>query len=1056
MVKVYILKIFASWYSIGLSHIFYSQNNESYTDGSETTDLFDDHGDYTNNGMTRLWINRSTGKIMESNMSLTDDKPLFVINADAILGIVQLMNTSHLVVVTESEAVADLELGNLSFNEKKRGKIMTIKEVKFFPINFSSDNLPKLKNKDQQTSFNPSSPSNHTNSNNGTNGSGNPSNEEELDNLYYILIKISKILSIGHYYSYDTDLTNTMQSLYLNGHIPPKKTINDKTDQFIKEEILMMNEKLYKVARQDFNWCFMISKKLPDRWKTVVIQGYVGYGSNDLNSENVETLIIGRRSIKRSGTRFVSRGIDSDGNVGNFVCSEVRLRIGSGRWYSHTQVRGSVPVFWDQSGTGKKIEFYDKSDNLTSFFEHIEKLKEYYKPFTYKLFVSLLDTKNSENESLLNSIFENVLNGYNKVLEEHNPQEPKINFVNYNYNSNAKWNTHEIVIQFVLDELIDQFSNIGFFDEEQHLNWLRNGTRPHKEDTNGTKGQSKRGLQKGILRTNCLDCLDRSNIFQWIASWVIVHMILNSRSNDNSIKIKNRLAHMLFGNNAEDNNKFFITFRNLWCDHGDYISIHQTGLPCTLSKRVKQPDTSFNSLWYYGKVMAKRHYHSRFKDFKRQEALDILSEYCTTDAQSQTYQKDTELSEIHTKHQSYYPFGIPEEMQTHYHPAELIGFVGTKHSTKTTENPVLEPEPVNVIFLDINRNKSTIGYDVIYRGNKIIFRARQRFLFGVVKKGKRTIWAPKPGDYADVVLIKPGLDGKPVVRVYFPKLIKNQKYIYLEGLSHIPVEDNIQGLDKGESVEQETAFKLGLFEQLKHTAFKIPEHSDAKTVKVDIKETFSTDEVEYKYNKSNQSHTFSANKGFLIHKVTKSGMVLWDSLDYSYGYAAQVFVGNNEYGERVFRVYFPGAVPLHTDPSPKAHPEIVFNQPKVQTDPESGFESAGLAIEAISIDIKHRLSNNFVRYEYDSNLDTHTFSSIYPYLIGIVTRDNEVLWDCKDHAYEYGTQVLIFKQKNGKRMLRVYYGNQIPEHQNYGNNLDSGQLQEEIAEFEEIYLDNGP
>ncbi|UKK00367.2 phosphoinositide 5-phosphatase [Theileria orientalis] len=1050
MVKVYILKIFASWYSIGLSHIFYSQNNESYTDGSETKSLLGNHVDYKRNAVTRLWINRSTGKITESNMPMTEEEPFFVIYVDAILGIVQIMNTSHLVVVTESDEVADLELGNLSFNGKNKGKIMTIKEVKFFPIDNSSDTLSKFKNKDPQNLFNPSILSNNTNSNNNTNGSETSSNEDGLDNLYYILIMISKILSSGHYYSYDTDLTNTMQSLYLNGHIPPKKTVNNRRDNLINEEFLIMNEKLYNVAIQDFNWCFMISKKLPNRWKTVVIQGYVGYVNEKVNGETVETLIIGRRSIKRSGTRFVSRGLDLDGNVGNFVGSEVRLRIDSGSWYSHTQARGSVPVFWSQSGTGKKIEFNDKLDNLTPFIKHIEILKEYYKPCTQMLFVSLLDVKNNENESILNDTFDNVVKGYNMVLDK-NPQEPKITFVNYNYNSNAKWNTHEIVIQFVLDELLDHFNNIGFFDEEKHLNWLKNTSMTHKEDSNGSKGQSIRGLQKGILRTNCLDCLDRSNIFQWIASWVTVHMILNSRSKDNSIKIKNRLAHMLFGSNGTEDN-FFTTFRNVWCDHGDYISIHQTGAPCTLSKRVKQPETSFNSLWYYGKVMAKRHYHSRFKDFKRQEALDILSQYCTSDIPSQVYQKDTE-SEIETKNQRH-PFEIPERMETYHKPSKLID-IKTEHSTKRTGTDPSEPLPVNVIYLDITRNQSTIGYDVVYLGTKVIFKARQQFLFGVIKKGKRTIWIPNHGDYPDTVLIKPGLDGKPVVRVYFPKQVKNQKYIY-QSLSQIEVEDSMQSIHKGESVDHETVFKPGLFEQLEHKGFEIPEPLKPKTVSVDIKQIFSNEGVEYKYNPSNQSYTFTAKQGFLIDKVTKSDMVLWDFLDHSYGYAVRVFVGNNEYGERVFRVYFPGAVPIHTDTSPKPQPQIVFNEPEVPKDPESVSESDELEIMPINVDIKQKLSDNFVRYEYNSNLDTHTFSSIYPCLINKVTRGNEVLWNCKDYGNEYGSQVLIFKQKNGKRMLRVYYGNQIPKPQNYVHNWDPGQLQEEITEFEEVYPDNRP
>lgn len=74
----------------------------------------------------------------------------------------------------------------------------------------------------------------------------------------------------------------------------------------------------------------------------------------------VTVSLISRLDWKRARTRFITRGVDDDGHVANFVETETitsvsplssnstaQLVIGS-----FIQIRGSVPVFFEQSGTG--------------------------------------------------------------------------------------------------------------------------------------------------------------------------------------------------------------------------------------------------------------------------------------------------------------------------------------------------------------------------------------------------------------------------------------------------------------------------------------------------------------------------------------------------------------------------------------------------------------------------------------------------------------------------------------------------------------------------------
>lgn len=62
-------------------------------------------------------------------------------------------------------------------------------------------------------------------------------------------------------------------------------------------------------------------------------------------------IMISRRSREMSGTRFYSRGIDTHGNAANFVETE-EIMVCHNYVLSYVQLRGSLPIFWVQSGFG--------------------------------------------------------------------------------------------------------------------------------------------------------------------------------------------------------------------------------------------------------------------------------------------------------------------------------------------------------------------------------------------------------------------------------------------------------------------------------------------------------------------------------------------------------------------------------------------------------------------------------------------------------------------------------------------------------------------------------
>jgi len=55
------------------------------------------------------------------------------------------------------------------------------------------------------------------------------------------------------------------------------------------------------------------------------------------------------------GARLICRGIDDNANCGNFVESETILSTES-HVYSFVQIRGSIPLYWEQKQHGLVTE----------------------------------------------------------------------------------------------------------------------------------------------------------------------------------------------------------------------------------------------------------------------------------------------------------------------------------------------------------------------------------------------------------------------------------------------------------------------------------------------------------------------------------------------------------------------------------------------------------------------------------------------------------------------------------------------------------------------------
>lgn len=86
-------------------------------------------------------------------------------------------------------------------------------------------------------------------------------------------------------------------------------------------------------------------------WTVPLIQGYVEQKELSFEDKAFEIMLISRRRQLRAGARLITRGIDDDSNVANFVESELIIAYDD-KLFSMIQIRGSIPLFWEQKQKG--------------------------------------------------------------------------------------------------------------------------------------------------------------------------------------------------------------------------------------------------------------------------------------------------------------------------------------------------------------------------------------------------------------------------------------------------------------------------------------------------------------------------------------------------------------------------------------------------------------------------------------------------------------------------------------------------------------------------------
>jgi phosphatidylinositol 3,5-bisphosphate 5-phosphatase len=506
----------------------------------------------------------------EMNSIIATAKCVSIIsNAFCIFGFIQLVESCYIVVVTKAQAVANLHEHDL----------FTVTETNLLPITYKVRNTMD-------------------------------------ESRYKSILQNMNLANNDFYFSYDYDLTKSMQRQAISKENLQKGRFEIVESKFVWNYYALKRFTGYDTGERAESTTIEKFSSIPaarlERWMVPVIHGYLRQKTMRLETgDTVKYTLIARRSRLFAGTRYLRRGVDSDGFTANEVETEqiVTRKLDRDRKAyrssSLCQIRGSIPLYWHHTNLfvpSPDIKVNELDYGYDAALLHFNMLKQ---SFGDRITVlNLVRTQNSAREVVVGQAFSDLITSLNEfyrrtedpdsvseitttnelhtaddIKEQNNlalntaGADSKVEYVAFDFHG-----TPHNTLFSQLDQLCEEiFPRSGFFllaqrgqkegereGSSQYVPWCAYSAGNHdvgaKElaaDTGrgtdrGTAIQDEKNtsrplpysieeemgdasnqisyddlgggmgsgfpvgvLQTGVLRTNCVDCLDRTNVAQF-------------------------------------------------------------------------------------------------------------------------------------------------------------------------------------------------------------------------------------------------------------------------------------------------------------------------------------------------------------------------------------------------------------------------------------------------------------------------------------------------------------------------------------------------------------
>jgi phosphatidylinositol 3,5-bisphosphate 5-phosphatase len=426
-----------------------------------------------------------------------------------------------------------------------------------------------------------------------------PDSAKNGDEARYVQILHTLDLSRSFYYSYSYNITRTLQynisaeRAALAQDTPRLSGVDeDLNTMFVWNMHLLAPAVGVLGAPTAYDWC------------RPIIHGYMDQAAISVYGRVAHVTIIARRSRHFAGARFLKRGANDRGYVANDVETEQvvsealttsfhapgpMLYANTG-WTSYVQHRGSIPLYWTQDATGVTPKPPIELNLVDPFYSaaalHFDNLFERYGAPIYVLDL-VKARERTPRESKLLVEYTNAINYLNQFL----PADKKIYHNAWDMSRAAKSPDGNVMgtLEEIAKEVMQQ---TGFF---------------HNGDGHTTPIR----MQNGVARTNCIDCLDRTNAAQFVIGKRALGVQLHALGimSDDVVRYDTDAANL---------------FTHMWHDHGDTIALQYGG-----SQLVNTTETyrRINAWTSHSRDMIesfRRYYNNSFLDGQRQESYNLF------------------------------------------------------------------------------------------------------------------------------------------------------------------------------------------------------------------------------------------------------------------------------------------------------------------------------------------------------------------------------------------------------------------------------------------------
>lgn len=437
-----------------------------------------------------------------------------------------------------------------------------------------------------------------------------------------------------------------------------KNVCDAKAGPFLYETMFVWNEFLTRGIRNHLK---------NTAWTVALVYGFFTQAKLSVSGKDFKLTLIARRSRHYAGTRYLKRGVTYNGSVANDVETE-QIVVDDVRGGNPTQIssvvqnRGSIPLFWSQETSKMNMKpdiVLQKDNDYEATRLHFENLvNRYGNPIIILNLIKMHENK--PRESILRAEFAKAIEFLNKDLSE----ESRLKFLHWDLHkhmrrkatnvllllgkvatcalyltgffyfhvtpvlkpgSELQWleDVKESASEFFCDKEIEDNINRCLDDINismpglQEVKMARSGNSGHeysdnKIDCSENNFASPPMLQTGVLRTNCIDCLDRTNVAQYAYGLAALGHQLHALGliDDPKIDIDAPLANDLMG--------FYERM-------GDTLALQYGGSAAhnkVFSERRGQWKAATQSQEFFRTLQ--RYYNNAYMDTEKQKAINLF------------------------------------------------------------------------------------------------------------------------------------------------------------------------------------------------------------------------------------------------------------------------------------------------------------------------------------------------------------------------------------------------------------------------------------------------